>query len=108
MDEALRTGIYPRGMTRQVSRLSGFTKPTALTEQVKVQLAQNTCSWMANNLYFLHDHYETVIQVLNNVKKNKVSLDIAKGCAVKRYGARLRASTLTVVEYLLVSGEGKG
>lgn len=50
----------------------------------------------------LYANYEVVIQSLKYVKMNKVSLDIAKGWAGKRYGARLKASTFTIVESLLV------
>lgn len=100
--EALETGIYPRAMVKQATRLSDFIKPAAPNDKVKAQLADNTDSWTKNNMNILYANYEVVIQSLKYVKMNKVSLDIAKGWAGKRYGARLKASTFTIVESLLV------
>lgn len=99
--EALETGIYPRGMVKQATRLSDFIKPAAPNEKVRIQTRHNTDSWIKGNLNILHEHYETVIQGLKHVEISKVSLDIAKGWAGKRYGARMKASTLPMVESLL-------
>lgn len=106
--EALEMGIYPQGMAKQAARLSDFIKPAAPNDMIRAQLARNTDSWMRNNMNILYEHYESVIQSLKCLKKNKVALDIAKGWAGKRYGARLKSSTLITVESLLVVGEGEG
>lgn len=106
--EALETGIYPRGMTKQAIRLSDFIKPAAPNDMVKGQLTRNTDDWMRNNMNILYEHYESVIQSLKCLKKNKVALDIAKGWADKRFGVRLKSSTLITVESLLVVGEEEG
>lgn len=96
-------------MARQATRLSDFIKPAAPNDEVKARIAHNTDSWMKNNLKILYEHYETVIQSLRYDKHNKVSLDIAKGWAGRRYGACLKLSTLTIVESFFVSGEeGEG
>lgn len=91
-----------------MSRLSNFIKPAAPTEKVRVQLEQNTDSWMAKNMDILYEHYVNVIQFLNGVKKNVVSLQVAKGWDLKRYGACLRASTMSLVEALLDSPGEEG
>lgn len=96
-------------MIKQVSRLSSFIKPAAPTEQVRRQLEQNTDSWMSKNLDILYDHYATVIESLKGTRKTEVSFQVARTWAFKRYGARLRASTMSTVETLLEpSGEEGG
>lgn len=109
IEEARDTGLYPRGMIKQVFRLSSFIKPAAPTEQVRRQLEQNTDSWMSKNLDILYDHYATVIESLKGTRKTEVSFQVARTWAFKRYGARLRASTMSTVETLLEpSGEEGG
>lgn len=108
IEEARDTGLYPRGMIKQVSRLSNFIKPAAPTEQVRMQLERNTDSWMSKNMDILYDHYVTVIESLNGTGKNEVSFQVAKAWAFKRYGARLRDSTMSTVDTLLKSSGEEG
>lgn len=108
IEEARDTGLYPRGMIKQVSRLSSFIKPAVPTEQVRRQLDQNTDSWMSKNLDILYDHYATVIESLKETRKTEVSFQVAKTWAFKRYGTRLRVSTMSTVETLLKSSGEEG
>ena len=52
---------FPRGMWRQVQKLSGFIKPSSPNDTTRTKIQENTRHWMMVNMKILKEHYDEVI-----------------------------------------------
>lgn len=103
VDNAITTNTYPMGMTRQVTRLTEFIKPSSPTEDTKALIALCTTQWLEQVMKTLQTHYtRTIEKSLQNLPQpaNRLSLQIAMGWADKRYGQRLTSTSREKVHTL--------
>ncbi|XP_047670385.1 uncharacterized protein LOC113662967 isoform X3 [Tachysurus fulvidraco] len=70
ISHAIHTDAFPKGMSKQVNRLTKFIKPACPNNVVLQYVADNTNQWMRRNMRLLLDHY-TVTQssLLTNIKE---------------------------------------
>lgn len=54
---AMTNQNFPRGMMRQVNKLTDFIKPACPNGQTTQRVKQNTQNWMSVNMQILKDHY---------------------------------------------------
>lgn len=101
IDKAIATQSFPPGMMRQVNRLTDFIKPAAPTQHTRTRVADNTTTWMKNNMTILQEHYSSTITSLSDTPKDPLALQIAIGWARKRYGPKLTPETIHTVEHTL-------
>ena len=101
IDTAISTQVPPKGMAKHVVRLTAFIKPSTPTDSVKQALADNTTSWMKNNLNILQEHYCKTILTHSNLPFEQRAFQTATNWARKRYRARLTSSTVEAAQSLL-------
>lgn len=102
MDTASRNGRFPPGMSRQVSRLTDFFKPSGPTPETHNLIQHNTEEWMRKIIHILQQHYTCAIDKLTlNLASNHTALTIATSWARKRYGTRLQSNTLQQLQTIL-------
>ena len=103
--QAIDTGIFPSGMTRQVIKLTQFIKPAIPTPHTRSRIQDNTHTWMDNNMHILLEHYTTQLTQLtpSNTTFNSTAFQIASGWARKRYHTRFSPNTLQTLQSLLTS-----
>lgn len=53
VDKAITTQLPPKGMAKNVKKLTGFIKPSSPTDYVRTAVENNTKQWMQNNLLIL-------------------------------------------------------
>lgn len=101
IDKAILTQNPPKGMTKQVLKLTAFIKPSSPTEETRAAVTKNTETWLHNNMTILQDHYLNIILTYNNLPLNETALQIAIGWARKRYKARLTQPTIQAARSLI-------
>lgn len=103
IDNAINNNTFPKGMIKQVHKLTAFIKPSSPTEEFYSKVSDNTTRWMQNNMTLLQDHYVSIIAKHSTGGGIKEALDVAMGWAHKRYGPRFDPRTGRMVESLLFS-----
>lgn len=98
IDSAIANKDPPRGMAKQVTKLTSFIKPASPSEEVQRAVERNTKQWLENNLLALQEHYFNVITNYTNLAFNENALRIAIAWAGKRYKARLSQSTVETIQ----------
>lgn len=101
IDKAILTQSPPKGMTKQVQKLSACIKPSSPTEETRVAVTKNTETWLHNSMTILQDHYLNIILIYNNLPLNETALQIAIGWARKCYKARLTQPTIQAARSLV-------
>lgn len=94
IEHAIGTYRFPMGMLRQINKLSSFIKPALPSDSVQILIENNTEAWMFENMNILFQHYDSLFQQLIENTCSKKAFQIAKAWAKKRFGARLRPSTI--------------
>lgn len=100
IQKALETQAYPKGMTRQVNKLTQFIKPACPNTTILQRLKDNMASWMQGNLLLMLDHYlETKETLFSQLPNAFIVADWERACrwARNRFKQRLQESTLTEV-----------
>lgn len=100
IDNAITTGTFLSGMSRQVKRLTAFIKPSSPTDDFHKSVADNTHTWMTKNMTLLQSHYSSAIANHSNITATEAALTVAKGWANKRYGNRLHKDTFLTLASL--------
>lgn len=101
IDKAILTQTPPKGMRRQVLKLTAFIRPSSPTEELREAVESNTQTWLQNSLSILQDHYGAIIANHGHTTYNDTAFQVAENWLKKRYKARLAAGTLEAVRSLL-------
>lgn len=103
ISSALITQSHPKGMKRQVIKLSQFIKPAC--PNILQQISHNTNQWMDLNMRCLLDHYNEMQLNLLQETTNFVQSDWERACkwAHNRFKHKLQPQTLTKVKELISS-----
>ena len=88
-------------MAKHVLKLTAFIKPSTPTDSVRQALADNTTSWMKNNLNILQEHYCNTILTHSNLPFEDRAFQTATNWAKKGYRARLTSFTIEAAQSLL-------
>lgn len=101
IDRAILTQTPPKGMTRQISKLTAFIKPSSPTEELREAVSRNTQTWLQNSLLILQEHYAKIVVDYHYTTWDDTAFQVAANWMTKRYKARLAAGTLEAARSLL-------
>ena len=94
---SLATRTYPPGMTRQVTKLTQFIKPSTPTDITKNKIQHCTNTWIHDIMQILYDHYTTILDNTPH-PDSTLARTVAMGWAEKRYGTRLTTATREILD----------
>lgn len=89
IDRAILTQTPPKGMTRQISKLTAFIKPSSPTEELREGVSRNTQTWLQNRLLILQEHYAKIVVDYHYTTWDDTAFQVAANWMTKRYKARL-------------------
>ncbi|MGL5128560.1 MAG: hypothetical protein ACRC7D_10460, partial [Aeromonas popoffii] len=93
---ALANDNFPRGMMRQVDKLTQFIKPACPLGQTTQRVKENTQNWMSINMQILQEHYSMVMEDLltciHALKERE--WEVACRWAKTRFRQKLREDTI--------------
>lgn len=102
IDNAIQTQSPPKGMLKQVNKLTSFIRPSSPNPEVHRAVAQNTQNWLTENLLILQRHYSDLLYQYRYLHYEEVAFEAALGWAKKRYRGRFNPSTPVAVKNLLL------
>ncbi|KAM3582767.1 uncharacterized protein V6R79_010458, partial [Siganus canaliculatus] len=85
IDTAVEKQEPPRGMLRQILKLTSFIKPSSPSDSVRQAVQDNTTNWTLNNLRILQTHYSTLLSDFNPPPHNPLAFQVASKWAQKRF-----------------------
>ncbi|KAM3616920.1 uncharacterized protein V6R79_026076 [Siganus canaliculatus] len=83
IDTAVEKQEPPRGMLRQILKLTSFIKPSSPSDSVRQAVQDNTTNWTLNNLRILQTHYSTLLSDFNPPPHNPLAFQVASKWAQK-------------------------
>lgn len=102
IDKAILIQTPPKGMARQITKLTAFIRPSSPTEQLREAVHLNTQTWLQNSLLILQQHYAKIVLEYQYTIWDDLAFQVAANWMAKRYKARLAADTLGVARSLLI------
>lgn len=101
IDRAILTQTPPKGMTRQISKLTAFIRPSSPTEELREAVSRNTQTWLQNSVMFLQYEKSKIVVDYHYTTWDDTAFQVAANWMTKRYKARLAVGTLEAARSLL-------
>lgn len=102
IDKAILTQTPPKGMARQITKLTAFIRPSSPTEELREAVNLNTQTWLQNSLSILQQHYAKIVLEYQYTIWDDTAFQVAANWMIKRYKARLATDTLGATRSLSI------
>ena len=105
LDNSISKGSCPKGMQRQVNKLTTFIKPASPSLNTTTKVKINTNKWLEGNLEILKCHYnDMLVFLLGDLPgMDEEALRVAVGWGRLRYKRKFTISSVKTLRELLTS-----